>query len=136
MTTWFPAALLSLMSFGLWGLFTKITVMHIDSRSALIFQTIGVVIVGFVILAMMNFKTATDTKGIFYALLTGTAYGIGCFFYFFAASKGKIITVVTLTALYPLITILLAFFFLKEAINLKQWIGIALALVAIIFMSS
>jgi transporter family protein len=136
MSTWLPAALLSLMSFGLWGLFTKITVMYIDSKSALIFQTLGVVIIGFVILAMMNFKTATDTKGIFYALLTGVAYGIGCFFYFSAASKGKIITVVTLTALYPLITVLLAYFFLKEAIHLKQWLGIVLALMAIILMSS
>lgn len=136
MTTWLPAALLSLMSFGLWGLFTKITVLHIDSRSAFIFQTIGVILVSFVILTMMNFKTATDTKGIFYALLTGAAYGVGCFFYFFAATKGKIITVVTLTALYPLITILLAFFFLKEAITLKQCLGITLALAAIILMSS
>jgi len=135
MTTWFPAAFLSLLSFGLWGLFTKLSVMHIDSKSAMIFQTIGVVVIGLIMLSTMSFKPATDTKGIFYALLTGAAYGVGCLFYFFAASKGKIITVVTLTALYPLITILLAYIFLKEAVHLKQWLGIGLALVAIILMS-
>ena len=136
LTTWLPATLLSLFSFGLWGLFTKLAVVHIDSKSALIYQTIGVVIIGMIALSSMSFKPATDAKGLSYAILTGIAYGIGCLFYFIAASKGKIITVVTLTALYPLITIVLAYFLLKESVNLKQCLGIILAFVAILLMSS
>ena len=136
MTSWLPAAFLALLSFGVWGFFTKLAVMHIDSKSALVFQTLGVLIIGLITLSLINFKPATDTKGITYAIITGLAYGIGCLFYFMAASKGKIITVVTLTALYPLVTILLAYLLLNEIINLKQWIGIALAIVAIILMSS
>ncbi len=134
MTNWLSAAFLSLLSFGLWGLFTKLTVVHIDSRSALVYQTIGVVIVGIFALGLMNFKPATDTKGLFYAILTGAAYGVGCLFYFVAASKGKITTVVTLTALYPLVTIALAYFLLKEAVTLKQGAGIILALGSILLM--
>lgn len=136
MTAWLPSALLSLFCFGLWGFFTKLTVIQIDSKSALFYQAIGVIIIGFFTLSMMKFKPATDTKGFSYAMLTGMAYGIGCLFYFVAASKGKIITVVTLTSLYPLITILLAFLFLKEAINLKQAIGIAFACIAIGLLST
>lgn len=135
MSTWLPATFLSLFSFGLWGLFTKLTVVHIDSRSALIYQTIGVVLIGIVTLSMANFKPATDAKGLMYAILTGAAYGIGCLFYFMAASKGKIVTVVTLTALYPLVTIILAFLLLKEVVTLKQWIGIILAMASILLMS-
>ena len=135
MTNWLPATLLSLFSFGLWGLFTKLAVVHIDSKSALIYQTIGVVIIGIIALGSMNFKPATDTKGLSYAILTGAAYGIGCLFYFVAASKGKIITVVTLTALYPFITIVLAYFLLQEAVNLRQCCGIVLAMIAIVMMS-
>lgn len=135
MANWLPAAFLSLFSFGLWGLFTKLTVIHIDSRSALIYQTIGVALIGIVTLSMMNFKPATDSKGLMYAILTGTAYGIGCLFYFVAASKGKIVTVVTLTALYPLVTIILAAFLLKESVSIKQWIGIGLAMGSILLMS-
>lgn len=135
MTSWLPATFLSLFSFGLWGLFTKLTVVHIDSRSALIYQTIGVMIIGLITLSMANFKPAADTKGLVYAVLTGTAYAVGCLFYFMAASKGKIITVVTLTALYPLITIILAFFLLKEAVTFKQWVGIILAMASILLMS-
>lgn len=135
MTSWLPAALMSLLSFGLWGLFTKLAVLHIDSKSALIFQTIGVMIIGLITLSLVQYKPATDAKGITYAILTGSAYGIGCLFYFFAASKGKIITVVTLTALYPLVTILLAFVLLKEGISAKQCLGIIMAMVALFLMA-
>lgn len=136
MINWLPAALFSLFLFGLWGFFSKLTVLHIDAKSALIFQTIGVAICGIITLSMMHFKPATDSRGIFLAILTGLAYGFGCLFYFFAASRGKIMTVVTLTALYPLITILLSLFLLQESISLKQWIGIGLAIIAIFFMAT
>ncbi len=136
MTSWLSAALFSLFSFGLWGFFTKMAVMHIDSRSALIYQTLGVMLIGLIALSVMGFKPTTNAKGLTYSILTGFAYGIGCLFYFIAASKGKIITIVTLTALYPLITILFAYFILKEAVTLQQWAGITLALVAILMMST
>lgn len=136
MNHWLLPSLIALLSFGLWGLFTKLSVIHIDSRSALIYQTLGVAVIALIILATMNFKIQTDSKGIMYALLTGLAYGVGCLFYFIAASKGKIITVVTLTALYPLVTIVLAYFLLKEGVTIKQGAGIALAIGAIILMSS
>lgn len=135
MTTWLPATVLSLFSFGLWGFFTKLAVVHIDSKSALIYQTLGVLVIGLITLSIANFKPSTDVKGLSYAVLTGLAYGVGCLFYFVAASKGKIVTVVTLTALYPLVTIVLAYLLLKEAVSVKQWLGICLALVSILLMS-
>ncbi len=134
--SWLTAAIAALMSFGAWGLFTKLSVMHIDSKSALVYQTMGVIIVGCITLSMLNFKPETDVKGIGYSVLTGVAYGVGCWFYFIAASKGKIITVVTLTALYPLVTIILAAIILRETVSIKQWTGISLALIAILLMST
>jgi len=135
MANWLPAAFIALFSFGLWGLFTKLAVIYIDSKSALIYQTAGVVIIGIITLSMTNFKPAIDAKGLVYALLTGITYGVGCLFYFVAASRGKIITVVTLTALYPLITIMLSFLLLKETITIKQVMGIIFAMISILLMS-
>lgn len=136
MTSWVPAAILALFSFGLWGFFTKLAILYVDSKSALVYQTVGVLIIGLITLSLLNFKPAFDTRGTGFALLTGLAYGVGCLFYFIAADKGKIMTVVTLTALYPLITILLSYLFLKEGINLKQCAGIFFALIAIFLMAS
>lgn len=131
MTNWLPAALLSLFSFGLWGLFSKLSLNYIDSRSALVIQTAGVLVIGLFIFGTNNFKLATDGKGLVFALLTGIAYCLGCYLYLIAAGKGKISTVVTVTALYPLITLLLSFIFLHEEINFKQGLGIVFALIAI-----
>lgn len=135
MAQWLPAALLALLSFGLWGLFSKLALVYIDSKSALIFQTAGVLIVGIITLSMLNFKPAADVKGLGFGLLTGIAYGVGCLFYLMAADKGKIVTVVTLTALYPVVTIILSYFLLQETIHIKQFLGIMLALAAIYLMS-
>ena len=136
MTEWLPAALLALISFGFWGLFTKLSVLYIDSKSALVFQTMGVMIVGLIAISLLHFKPATNVRGLSFGLLTGLAYGIGCLFYLIAADKGKLITVVTLTALYPLVTILLSYWLLRESINLKQCMGIFLALVSIYLLSN
>lgn len=136
MTQWLPAAILALFSFGCWGFFSKLALVHIDTKSALVFQTVGVLLVGILILGMMKFKPDTNVKGLWFGLLTGLAYGIGCLFYLVAADKGRLITIVTLTALYPLITILLSYFFLQETINLKQTLGIAFALLAIVLLST
>ncbi len=136
MTPWLIPALFSLFSFGLWGLFTKLTITAIDSKSALIFQTIGVVLAGIFVLFSIDFKLATTPKGVSFGVLTGIAYGLGCLFYFIAADKGKISTVVTLTALYPIVTIILSALLLGETIEIKQLFGILLALAAIFLLSA
>ena len=132
---WFPAALVSLLCFGLWGFFSKLTIDYIDAKSALFYQSLGVATIGFLALMLLHFKPAATTKGISFGFLTGVAYGVGCLFYFIAADRGKVTTVVTMTALYPLITIFLAYILLHEAINLRQSCGIILALAAIYLLS-
>jgi transporter family protein len=136
MTQWLPPAIFALLSFGLWGFFTKLAIVYIDSKSALVFQTAGVLIIGLITLSFLNFKPQADLKGLGFSILTGLTYGIGCLFYFIAADKGKIATVVTLTALYPLVTIILSYLLLKEGVSLKQCVGIVLAIVAIYFMAT
>lgn len=133
---WISAATGSLIAFGLWGFFSKLTVQHIDAGSALVFQTLGVLFAGFIVLCLVHFRPATEPRGVLFALLTGLAYGMGCLLYFLAAEKGKITTIVTLTALYPVITILLSRALLNEAISFRQWSGILFALVAILLMAS
>lgn len=136
MIEWLPAALVALFSFGLWGLFGKLAVNYIDPKSALVFQSAGGLVLAFIALTMLDFKPSIDGKGLSLSLLTGVTYAAGCLFFFIAVDKGKAMTVVTLTALYPLITIVLSYFILRETINLKQCLGVVFALIAIYLMSS
>ncbi|HTM64312.1 MAG TPA: EamA family transporter [Gammaproteobacteria bacterium] len=132
---WFPAALLSLLCFGLWGFFAKMAVTYIDAKSALFYQALGITFIGLVILVMLKFKPAAEFKGINFAFLSGIVNGLGLLLYLVAADRGKITSVVTLTGLYPLITIFLAFAIIHESISARQGVGIVMALAAIYLLS-
>ena len=135
MDSWFIWTILAMVTFGAWGFFPKLAVSYITPQSALIYQVIGGLLVGIVGLALVNFKPETHPMGILYALLTGITGVLGTLFYYAAASRGQISIVVSLTALYPLITILLAIIFLQETLVLKQMIGLGFAVAAIVLLA-
>ena len=135
MESWFLWTMMALVTFGLWGFFPKLAVNYINPGSALIYQVIGGLLVGIIGLSLMGFRPQTHPLGIFFALLTGITGVLGTFFYYAAASRGQISIVVSLTALYPLITIVLAAVFLHEIITLRQVTGLLFAVAAIIFLA-
>jgi transporter family protein len=49
---------------------------------------------------------------------------------------GKASVVTPVTALFPMVTVLLALVFLKERLGRTQWIGLALAFVAIYLLNA
>ena len=136
MQSWLFPTITGLILFGLWGFFPKLTVAYLDAKSALVYQTIGSIIVGMVVLFHLKLQPAFHPRGMLFAILTGVAGVSGTLCYFAAASRGRVSLVVSITALYPLITIILASIFLREPLTVKQISGMACALVAIILMSS
>jgi transporter family protein len=83
-----------------------------------------------------GFRPETHPRGILYACLTGVAGLLGGLFYLLAVARGKVPVVVTLTALYPIITIALAAVLLKEPVTLKQGFGMVLAVLSIILLAT
>jgi transporter family protein len=135
MENWLLTALISLVIYGFWGFFPKLAVSYINPQSALVYEIAGAAAVGLLVLSLIQFQPETHPKGILFAVLTGVAGMVGTFFYFAAARSGKIAVVVSITALYPLFTILYAALFLREPITLKQFAGMILALIAIVLLS-
>lgn len=136
MNNWVTPALLALVIYGFWGFFPKLAVNYIDPRSALIYEVLGAILVGAVVLAMVGFQPQSHPYGILFGVLTGIAGMTGTLFYFAAASRGRISVVVSLTALYPLVTIVLAALFLREPITIKQCFGMGCAVLALFLLSS
>lgn len=128
-------ALLALLSWGLWGFFPKLATNYMKPKSIFIYEILGVFIIGVVALFFMGSKFEFNTKGILFAVLTGMAGSLGALFFLLALVRGRVSVVVTATALYPLITIILAVLVLKEPITIKQLFGMFLAMVAIIMLS-
>lgn len=135
MGDWFIFAIIALIMWGLWGFFPKLATNYINPKSVLIFQAIGSIFVTAPILISVNFRPEMHIKGIAFAVLAGIAGAIGGLFFLYSISKGEASIVVPTTALYPIITIILAFLILKEPITLKQGIGIIFALIAMILFS-
>ena len=136
MESWFIWSVLAMITFGFWGFFPKLAINYISPQSALIYQVLGGLLVGLIALVTAGFKPETQPMGMLYAFLTGITGVLGTLFYYAATSRGQLTIVVSLTALYPLVTILLAFIFLHETISLKQVVGLFFALTAIVLLSS
>ena len=136
MNSWVIFAILAMIVWGFWGFFPKLATNYISPKSVLVYEVIGAIIVGMAVLFLVNFKPEVNAKGITFAILTGIAGTLGALFFIFAVSRGETSVVVTTTALYPLITIILAFLILKEPITMKQGIGMIFAFAAMMLLST
>ena len=135
MESWLLPASAALIIYGLWGFFPKLAVTYINPASALIYEVAGAMLVGLASLFWVGFQPESHPKGILFAVLTGVAGMLGTLCFFAAASRGKLSVVVSMTALYPLITILLAAIFLREPVTAKQILGMLCAGAAILLLT-
>jgi transporter family protein len=133
--TWYIYSVLTVVTWGLWGLFSKIASNYGKPRQSLIFQTVGVLAFGLVVLVMEKFKVEWNTAGFSWAAAGGFLAFVGFLTFFAALDEGKASTVVTLSALYPLVTILLSITFLHEKLTIRQGAGIVLALIASVLLA-
>ncbi len=143
---WLFWSLVTIVMWGTWGLVSKIASDGVDASMNQLLFTAGIS----PLLVFVSWKVSKAgkgglaeepgegrRKGIFWAFLTGILGGVGNMAYFQAMVKGGKASVVTpVTALFPMVTVLLALLFLKERLGRVQWIGLALAFVAIYLLNA
>jgi transporter family protein len=88
------------------------------------------------VLVALGFRPDSDVRGAALAVATGVLGVMGALAYLFAVVRGPVTLVSTATALYPVLTLLLAYGLLQGPLSLKQGIGIVLALIAILLIST
>jgi transporter family protein len=118
MKAWLAYTLLTVFMWGLWGFFPKLASNYISPNSILIFQTIGNLIVASFVLIGINFRPEIHATGITYTVLAGLTGSLGALFFIYSLIRGESSVVITITALYPVITIILSFLFFRESITL------------------
>jgi transporter family protein len=136
MRDWLVPTLLTLITWGLWAFLPKLAARHIDPQSSIIYQVLGGLLVGVVVLISLKFQVQYNNPGFILSLAIGILGFFGAFMYLVAVSRGPLALVAPITALYPMFAILLGLIFLGEAITAKQAVGIGLSLVAIYLISS
>jgi len=133
--TGFIFALAALVLWGFWGFLPKLTVGYIGPKSALVWEVVGSILVGVVVLVMLGFKPETHPRGVLLGILTGIFALLGALAFLYAVRKSNVSVIVALTALYPVVVILLSYFILHENITIKQGVGMVFALIALVLFS-
>ena len=139
---WLLWSLATIALWGAWGLVSKVASDGVDVYANQLLYTVGLApLMLFVAWTVWKRSPRESTrerrKGIFWAFLTGILGGLGNLAFFQALVKGGEASIVApVTALFPMVTVLLAVLFLKERIGRTQWMGLALAFVAIYLLSA
>jgi bacterial/archaeal transporter family protein len=134
-STWLVYALLCIVCWGIWGFLSKLGSDRVTPQQLQILFTIGILPSSVVAWAQLGFRIEMDLRGAIYGILNGVFTGLGMLAYYAALSEGKASVVGPFTALFPLLTVALAFAFLRERINRIQVVGMVMALAAIVILS-
>jgi transporter family protein len=135
MASWVFNSVVAVVCFGLWAFLPKIAVRYISPNSAVIYEVLGVFAAGCVFFLTIGKTIDTDMRGVLAAIATGILGTVGFLCFLHALTVGSVSVVATLTALYPVVTILLAAVFLRESITLTQVAGLGLAIVSVVLLS-
>ena len=133
---WLWYAAVTLIAWGIVGLLQKLSTNYISAESSLIW-----LVVGFLLLEPLLYPGPSVLHysgwNLAWALLSGVLNALGAWALFAAMkSGGKASIVAPLTALYPLVVILLVPFVLHESISGIQIVGLGCALIAVVLLSA
>jgi bacterial/archaeal transporter family protein len=134
-SAWFIPAALSLVLWGVWGVFQKLATNQMAPRNVYFVSALGAIAVVLVILSTSKFPLRMSFEGTFFGVLAGVCSSLGGLLFLQAMSRGEAAIVITFTALYPVVSIILSFIILDETITLKQGIGIVLALFSMVLLA-
>lgn len=132
---WFWFAVVTLLTWGIVGLLQKLSTNYISAESALIW-----LVVGYMLLEPLFYPGKAvfhySRWNLAWALLSGVLNALGAWALFAAMkSGGKASIVAPLTALYPLVVIVLVPFVLHEVITRVQIVGVLCSLIAVVLLS-
>jgi transporter family protein len=119
-----------------WIFFSKLGGNEIPPRTMQYLFNWGGLPVGLLFLFLRRFKIEKSPIGITYGLIVGVLSALGQLALFGAYRGSANTSVVTvLTSLYPIVTVVLAVFFLRERLTRYQVAGLGFAVIALIIFS-
>jgi drug/metabolite transporter (DMT)-like permease len=134
--TWFLYAMTVTVLWGVWGALIEIP------EKAGFAATLGysvwaltMIPVAMIALKLINWKLDRDRRSVLFGLSAGLLGCGGQLILFQSLRIGPAYIVFPIISLYPVVTIILSVLLLKERASRRSWIGITLALVAIIMLS-
>jgi drug/metabolite transporter (DMT)-like permease len=133
---WLLFALITTITWGVWGALIEIP------EKAGFPATLGYIVWSLTMLPcaliglhIIKWKLDYDWKSIMYGVIIGILGAGGQLCLFHALEKGPAYMVFPIISLSPMVTVILSILLLKETTSKRHWIGIFIALAAILLMS-
>jgi uncharacterized membrane protein len=132
---WLVFGFLTIVFWGIWGVLgASLGTMSPGEGQA--FSTLGILPVMAAVACSPTFTTGgRPRRGACWAFAAGILVGTGNASYYAAVSLAPTATTVSFTSMYPLVTVILALCVLREQPRPWQWVGIALASIAIALLT-
>lgn len=133
---WLVIVVVVLVLWGLTAIFQKLTTNYISAESTLILRTVAFLFIVPIIYPGRELFHHS-LHALLYGFLAGLLSALGCIG-LFAAMKGggKASIVGPISALYPLVVVVLSPFVLHESVTILQLVGVLCALTAVILLST
>ncbi len=121
---------------GLWGFLGKLGVQKIGLQVSFWSSlTLALSIITYLFFSHQLLPLKNDTGGIALALLAGISSALASILFYILLEKKPAGFLVTVTALYPLVTLLLSVLLLKESLTAIKIVGFVLAIAALFFLN-
>jgi|WetSurMetagenome_2_1015567.scaffolds.fasta_scaffold23014_6 bacterial/archaeal transporter family protein len=137
MDRWMTYALAAFTIWGVWGFLSKLASRTLNHRQ-LVFFSLGGYLLVFITAAILGWGRGTPQahwRGALLAVAAGMASGIAYVFFYLAIGRGEASRIVTITALYPVVTAFLAVLLLREPVTLTKAAGTILAVGGLILLA-
>jgi transporter family protein len=127
---WFNFSLAALGLWGVWGVLSKAASQHLPASAVYLISITGhLAVIGYLGLTG-GLTIPWQPAGFTFALTSGVCMAFGFLSFLTALAAGPASVVVPLTALYPMVTVVLSWAVLKEDLTGRHLAGIVLALAA------
>jgi transporter family protein len=132
---WLLPALGAMLVWGLWAFLPKVALQTMAPHSVIFYESLGNLCISLPVLVHLKFKLQHDRKALALIAAAGWLTVIAILSFFFALRHGPVPVIVTMTAMYPMIVVVLARVVLKERLNRIQKAAVGLAFIAILLLA-
>lgn len=133
---WLGFVIVHVIFMGVWGALIEIPEKHgFPATLGYVVWALTMIPAAIIGLAINKWKLEYDKTSVIYGCLVGFLGAIGQLVLFFTLRIAPAYLVFPLLSLTPVVTILLAVLFLKEKTGVLGWIGIGVAIIAILLLS-
>lgn len=128
--------LLIIVSWGTWGFLAKVAQERIGPQ-VLIWYLLAsnILLFGYLLATQQLWPLRLDTSGVAFGLAVGVTASLGTILFYLLLASAPTSLIIPLTALYPAVTALLGIWLLHEPFTINRVVGVALAVMAIFFLS-